>query len=388
MNHFPLTFNSWDSKEIKAIKDVIESDQYTYASQVYKFEKALAKYHNVKYCVVVNSGSSANLISVASLFLKKKNPLKRNDEVIVPGVSWSTTYSPLQQFDLNLSVIDINMDTINIDEDIIKKAINNKTKLIIAVNILGNPCKLKEIKDICEKKKIYFMEDNCESFGAKYKNKFSGTHGIVNTLSFYYSHHISTIEGGAVLTNDNEIYKILLSIRSHGWHRDILRNKKNSKEIYKFLYPGYNVRPTEFVGAIGLQQLKKIDENIEYRRKNFKIYQDLFYNHLLFKIQKENGFSSSFSLIFIIRPDYIYLKKKLFKSLKKKNIEFRLITGGSFIQHPAKNFFKYRVFKNLNNSDYIHNNGFFLGNTGKDLKDNIVNFKKIIYDFMLKEKII
>ena len=384
---YPLTFDSWNNQEIKAIRNVIKSNQFTYSQKVYNFEKLLAKYHGVKYCVLTNSGSSANLIAISSLFYKKKSPLKLNDEVIVPGVSWSTTYSPLQQLGLKLKLVDIDINTLNVNFSLVKKAISKKTKLIIPVNILGNPSQLPDLKKICNKKKIYLMEDNCESFGAEISNKKTGTFGIVNTLSFYYSHHISTIEGGAVLTNDNEIYEILLSIRSHGWARDSKKSKKNTKEIYRFLYPGFNVRPTEFTGAIGEKQIQKVDKFIKIRRENFNYYQALFYNHRLFNIQKENGKTSAFSFIFVLRNEYKHLKKKLFKYLKKNKVQYRLITGGSFIKHSSKKYFNYSIYNNLKNSNYIHDNGFFIGNTSRNLKNNLLYFKRVINNFLINHNI-
>ena len=174
-NIFPLTYSTWDNQEIKAINQIINSGQLTYSNQVKKFESQFANYMQMKYGIMVNSGSSANLLSIASLFYKKKNPLKRGDEVIVPAISWSTTYHPLQQFNLKLKIIDVQLDTVNLDTRKLIAAITPKTKLIIAVNILGNPCDLFEIRKICKQKGIYLMEDNCESFGAKIKNKFCGT---------------------------------------------------------------------------------------------------------------------------------------------------------------------------------------------------------------------
>ena len=149
-NSYPLTFDSWDEEEINSIHRVIKSNQFTYSKNVLKFEKKLAKFHKLKYCVLTNSGSSANLIAISSLFYKKKNPLRTNDEVIVPGVSWSTTYSPLQQLGLKLKLVDINFETLNIDEKNVSKAITNKTKLIIPVNILGNPANLIDLQKICK----------------------------------------------------------------------------------------------------------------------------------------------------------------------------------------------------------------------------------------------
>lgn len=383
---YPLTYNSWGIEEINQIDKVIKSGQFTYSHQVKNFENQYAKYFGMKYGIMTNSGSSANLIAIASLFFKKKNPLKRGDEVIVPAISWATTYSPLQQYGLKLKLVDVNPQTLNIDLSKLRKAVSKKTKMIIAVNILGNPCNLSEIKNLCKKKKIYFMEDNCESLGAKYKNKFTGTFGDLNTMSFFYSHHISTIEGGMVTTNNPELADLMRSVRSHGWTRDIQNknkfgiNKKNY-ENYEFVFPGYNVRPNEINAAIGISQLKKLENFIEIRRKNFILYQNIFRENKIFDIQKEIGVSSAFSLIFIFKKKYIHLKEKIFLDLKKNNIQYRLITGGSFLKHPVKKYFNYSVYRNTNYANYIHENGFFLGNAAVDLLEQLVHFNKIIIKY-------
>ena len=385
-NIFPLTYSTWDNQEIKAINQIINSGQLTYSNQVKKFESQFANYMQMKYGIMVNSGSSANLLSIASLFYKKKNPLKRGDEVIVPAISWSTTYHPLQQFNLKLKIIDVQLDTVNLDTRKLIAAITPKTKLIIAVNILGNPCDLFEIRKICKQKGIYLMEDNCESLGAKIKNKFCGTFGILNTYSFFYSHHISTIEGGMILTNDIEIKEIAMSLRSHGWTRDavnkkLLTNNHQKFENYQFVLPGYNLRPTEINAAIGLVQLSKLNNFIKIRRNNFILYQKIFKNNKIFTIQKENGESSAFSFIFIFKKEYLNIKDKIFKKLNEYNIQYRLITGGCFTKHEVKKYFSYSVYKNLNNANYIHENGFFLGNAAVDLKDQLINFNKAIIEF-------
>ena len=186
----------------------------------------------MKYSLMTNSGSSANLLAIASLFYRKKNPLKRGDEVIVPSIAWATTYAPLQQYGLKLKILDVDFDTLNVSPQTLSKAITNKTKLVVAVSILGNPCKLDQFKKICDQKKVILIEDNCESLAAKIKNKYTGTFGILNTMSFFYSHHISTIEGGMVSTNDKEIYNILLSLRAHGWTRDQINFEKKKFEKY------------------------------------------------------------------------------------------------------------------------------------------------------------
>jgi CDP-6-deoxy-D-xylo-4-hexulose-3-dehydrase len=384
---FPLTYNSWNRLEEKAILNVIASGQYTYSNKVKKFEKEFAKYQGMKWGVMTNSGSSANLLAVSSLFYKKNNPLKKGDEVIVPAISWATTYFPLSQNNLKLKIVDVNFSTVNIDIEKLKKAITKKTKLIVVVNILGNPCDLSEIKEICDQKKIYLMEDNCESFGAEINKKKTGTFGIISTSSFFYSHHISTIEGGMVNTNDKELYEIIKSLRSHGWSRDSdlkkinFKNKKSKFQNYRFLLPGYNLRPTEINAAIGSVQLKKIDKILKIRRTNFLHYQNIFKNNKIFHIQKENGKSSAFSFIFIFRKEFLHIKEKVYAEMANNNIEYRLVTGGCILKHDVIKFLDHEVFINVSNANYIHENGFFLGNGHKLLKDKLINFNKIILKY-------
>ena len=169
--YYPLSINTWDNKEYDAINKVVISQNFTMGSKVKEFEKKFAEYIGSKYAVMVNSGSSANLLMVASLVLDKSIDLNEGDEVIVPTLSWATTYYPLQQYKLKARFVDINLDTLNINEEAIISAISKKTKAIFAVNVLGNPCNFKKLKDICKKQKIILIEDNCESLGAKYDNK-------------------------------------------------------------------------------------------------------------------------------------------------------------------------------------------------------------------------
>jgi CDP-4-dehydro-6-deoxyglucose reductase, E1 len=382
--HYSLVSDTWGKEEVQAITKVIKSNIYTYKGKyVNEFEKKFARFFKSKYAVMVNSGSSANLISVASLFFKKKRPLKKGDEVIVPTLSWSTTYYPLQQYGLKLKFVDINIETLNVSVDTIIKACTKKTKLIVAVNILGNPMDLFKLRMFCKKRNIYLMEDNCESMGAKINGKYAGTFGIVNTFSTFFSHHISTIEGGLVLTDDFEIYNLLLALRSHGWTRDLSKNfylKKDQKkyENYCFTLPGYNVRPTNLNAAIGIEQLKKLNNLIKIRRKNHKIFSKIFENDKRFIFQKFNKEHSCFAFTLIFRPQFRYLKNKVFKALKKNKIEFRLITGGSFFKHPVKKYFKYSKFNGSKNVDYVHENGFFIGNHPKNLKKELTFFKNTL----------
>ena len=381
MKKYNLVSSNWDYRELNAIKKVTKSGFFTIGKYVEKFEREFSKKQGLKYSVMVNSGSSANLIAIYSLFFLKSNPLKRGDEVIVPGLSWSTTYSPLEQLGLKIKIIDIKLNTLNIDINLLKKNISKKTKLIIGVSILGNPADLVDLKNICKKNKIYLMEDNCESLGAKLNGRNTGTFGIVNTNSFFFSHHINTIEGGMVSTDNEEVYHNLLCLREHGWTRRLPNSKfyKKSKnfEDYNFVLPGFNVRPTEINAAIGIEQIKKLNTFVKIRRKNFNLFKKLFTDHKYFYIQEENGVSSSFAFTFILKKEFSHLRQKVVNKLRKNNIEFRLITGGSISLHPYINKFDYKK-TSLKNTEYAHNYGFFTGNHPKDLSSEIKNLSKVL----------
>lgn len=381
---YQLVSDSWGKEEVSAIRRVIKSGIYTYKGKYVKeFEKKFASFFGTKYGIMANSGSSANLLAIAALFYKKIKPIKRGDEAIVPALAWSTTYHPLQQYGLKIRLVDIDIETLNCKAEEIIKAVTKKTKLIVAVSILGNPVELKKLRDFCHKRSIYLMEDNCESMGAKINNKYTGTYGIVNTFSTFFSHHISTIEGGLVLTNDREIYELMLSLRSHGWTRDNSLSFKYKKfqstyEDYCFVLPGYNLRPNNIYAAVGLEQLKKLNKFIKIRKQNHALFTKLFKDDKRFILQKLNGYASSFAFTFIFKKKYLSQKKEILNRLKKAGIEFRLITGGSFLKHPVKKFYKYTVYKNTKNTDYVHANGFFVGNHPKSLKIELNLLKKVI----------
>ena len=224
MNYkFPLATSSWDTEEVEAMHQVIDSGMFTMGAKVKEFEACFAAYTGSKYCVMVNSGSSANLLMIAALFYTQnpKFKLEKGDEVIVPAVSWSTTYHPLHQYGLKLKFVDIDLNTLNYDIGELKKAVTNKTRMIMVVNLLGNPNDFQKINEIIENKNIFMIEDNCESMGAKYYGKQAGTLGLMGSFSSFFSHHISTMEGGMIVTDDEELFQILLSLRAHGWTRDL-----------------------------------------------------------------------------------------------------------------------------------------------------------------------
>jgi len=277
---YNLAIDNWTNQEVNIVTKLLKQRKLTLGDNVYNFEKEFAKFHSTKYAVMVNSGSSANHLIFSALMLSSKFNLKEGDEVIVPSLGWSTTYSPLFFHNLKIKLIDIDLNNLNIDSDLIEKNITLKTKAIFLVNALGNPNKFDKIRKIAKKNKIFIIEDNCEAFGASFNDKLTGSFGIMSSFSFYYSHHLTTIEGGMILTDNKDLYNILLSIRSHGWTRHLQNindsEYKKFKNSFDFIYPGYNFRPMEISGAIGLIQLKKANSIIKTRRNNAKYFKNLF----------------------------------------------------------------------------------------------------------------
>lgn len=387
MSLFGLASSTWCEEERQAVMDVLTGGSFTMGRNVREFEEEFAGHFGMKYAVMANSGSSANLIAVASLFYRKDRPLKRGDEVIVPCISWSTTFHPLHQYGLKLRFVDIDLETLNYDIEALRKAVTRKTRMIVAVSILGNPCRFDEIDKICRARDLILFEDNCESMGAKFNGRYTGTFGLVNTFSTFFSHHISTMEGGLVLTDDKEIYNILKAVRNHGWTRDqdrdspiFSRKDDDFFEAYRFILPGYNVRPGEIHGAIGKRQLKKLDEFVARRRKNAKHFMDLFRDDERFIIQKECGESSWFCFTMIIDPGSGIDRKAVLERLKAAGIEYRIITGGNILRHDVVKYYDYTV-AGSKNADIAHYNGFFVGNHPQDIRDKIDHLHRTLRIF-------
>ena len=385
MSNYPLATSTWDDKELQAIQSVIDRDIYSMNDSVAQFEQDFAKFINRKYCVMVSSGSAANLIATAALFYTKNPMLKRGDEVIVPAVSWSTTYFPLQQYGLKLKFVDIDLDTLNYDLEALESAITNNTKMIMVVNLLGNPNDFDIINNLIKDKDIFIFEDNCESMGAEYKGRQTGTFGVMGTFSTFFSHHMATMEGGFVTTDDEELYHVLLSLRAHGWTRNLpqknhVANKSDDwfEESFRFVLPGYNVRPVEMSGAIGIEQLKKLPLFLKQRRENAKIFVELFKDHPDFIIQQDIDNSSWFGFSLIIKPGSNLKRKNVINKLQENDIDCRPIVTGNFTRNEVMKYFDYEVHQELKNADYLHENGFFVGNSQINLKKEITILYKII----------
>ncbi|EAW8700325.1 DegT/DnrJ/EryC1/StrS family aminotransferase [Salmonella enterica] len=384
---YPLASNTWDENEYTAIQSVIDSKMFTMGKNVELYEKNFADLFGSKYAVMVSSGSTANLLMIAALFFTHKPKLKRGDEIIVPAVSWSTTYYPLQQYGLKVKFVDINKETLNIDVDSLKDAISDKTRAILAVNLLGNPNDFSKIHEIISNKDIILLEDNCESMGATFQNQQAGTFGIMGSFSSFYSHHIATMEGGCVVTDDEELYHILLCLRAHGWTRNLPKENMVTgtksddifEESFKFVLPGYNVRPLEMSGAIGIEQLKKLPSFISTRRSNAQYFVDKFKDHPFLDIQKEIGESSWFGFSLIIKEDTDIERKSLINKLITSGIECRPIVTGNFLKNKrVLSYFDYSVHDTVVNAEYIDKNGFFVGNHQIPLLNEIDFLRKVL----------
>jgi CDP-6-deoxy-D-xylo-4-hexulose-3-dehydrase len=310
--------------------------------------------------------------------------------VIVPALSWPTTYYPLYQYGLHLKFVDVDPQTLNYNLEQLEAAITERTRLVIVVNLLGNPNDFDVIKSMISGKDIALVEDNCESLGAVYKGKQAGTFGLMGTFSSFFSHHISTMEGGYIVTDDEELYQILLCIRSHGWTRSLPKDNlvttrksdNNFEESWRFVLPGYNVRPIEMMGAIGIEQLKKFPEFLSWRRKNADYFKKLFAESNDFYIQKEIGKSSWFGFALIIKPDSKLKREYIIQKLQQADIETRPIVAGNFTKNEVLKYFDYELSGKMKSADYIDKYGFFIGNHQFDIRNKIDYFKQIMSDYL------
>lgn len=382
---YELAGSSWGSEEIEAIQRVVRSGRFTMGDNVKQFEQDFARKFGVKHALMVSSGSTANLVAIAALFYKKDRPLKPGDEVIVPSISWATTYYPLQQYGLKLRFLDVELDSLNMDVSRLKEALTPRTRMVLAVSILGNPCALDVMRRFCDEHGLYFFEDNCESMGAELNGKPCGTFGDVGTFSSFFSHHISTMEGGVLVTNDTGLYHVARSMRAHGWTRDVPEGSDifdirddDFFEAYRFILPGYNARPLEMSGAIGIEQLKKLDGMVVQRRKNAKLFTELFAGDDRFIVQRENGKSSWFAFTVILNPKRGADRKRVMQALKDADIGYRIITGGNFLRHDVIKYFDFDCVGDIVNANIAHDRGFFVGNHPQDLTPQIRKFHEVL----------
>ena len=385
---YPLLSNAFSESDILEGQKILKSKQITMSSKTRIFEEKFAKYIGSKFALMVNSGSSANLLALSLLTNPmRKNRLKPGDEVIVPVVCWSTSLWPIIQHGLKPVFVDIDLNNLNISLKELEKKITKKTKAIFCVHVLGLSADMLKLKRIANKNKLMIVEDTCESFGTKFKNKFLGTFGEAGTFSFYYSHQITSGEGGMIICNNKEDYEILLSLRSHGWAREKFIQKKYKKNYsnldprFLFINSGYNLRPTEIQAAIALNQFKRkniFKANREFNRneiiKRVKSHKK-FCNQINFLNVEKNISPSWFGLAIFIDKKYANKKSKYLKYLEEKGIETRPIISGNFVNQPAIKLYELnKKNEKFKNAQIIEDSGFFIGLHTKKINSKLASY--------------
>ena len=359
-----LVKDTIDGDDIKQLISWLETNPRLTKGQLnVQFEKEWSEWLGKKYSVFVNSGSSANLAALYSLLLSGK---LRNNKIVVPAVSWVTTVTPAVQFGMEPIMCECDEDNLGLNIEHLKQIIKeHDPSSIILVHVLGFPNHMNEIVELCKEHDIRLIEDTCESIGSEYEGKKLGTFGDLSTFSFYFGHHMSTIEGGMISTDDEDLYHILLSIRSHGWDRDLpkskqieLREKYNIgdfRSLYTFYYPGFNLRATDLQAFIGLGQLKKLDDIVKNRHINYQRYHEGIINNEWKVKPPTNSFISNFSYPVITKNI-----TELVEKLTENNIECRPLICGSINEHP---FWYERYGKQeLPISKKVHEYGLYLPN--------------------------
>jgi CDP-6-deoxy-D-xylo-4-hexulose-3-dehydrase len=394
--NYPLLSDAFNSSDINEGIKVLKSKFITMSKITKKFETLFAKKMGAKYALMTNSGSSANLLAMSCLTSKLlKKRLKDNDEVIIPAICWSTSLWPIIQNNLKPVFVDVDLNSFNIDANQIIKKINKRTKAIMLIHVLGTSTNMNKIVQIAKKYKLKIIEDTCESLGAEYDKKKLGTIGDFGTYSFYYSHQITSGEGGMIVCNNYENYNILKTLRSHGWARDTsfhkVFKKKHKLLDDKFLFvgPGFNVRPTDLQAAIALNQFKRLKSFMNIRNQNrLKIINSLmthknWNNQFKFVKVSKHIKPSWFGLPILINKANSNIKQRFLNHLTNKNIENRPIISGNFLNQPAAKLYNFKnIKKDFINSEEIEKKGFFIGLhtkviTSKELNHLTTNLLKL-----------
>ncbi|MDC0406805.1 DegT/DnrJ/EryC1/StrS family aminotransferase [Candidatus Pelagibacter sp.] len=384
---YSLLENAFSKKDLEIGMKVVKSGQITMSSNTLNFEKNFAKKNKSNYALMVNSGSSANLLSVAAACNPmRKFHLKKNDEVLIPAVCWSTSLWPFVQYGLKPVFVDIDLSTLNINIDDLISKITKKTKAIMCVHILGLSSNMRKIRKICREKKLTIFEDTCESLGAKYDKINLGNYGDFGTYSFYYSHQITSGEGGMIVCKNKKDYNILKCLRSHGWsrgtdfHQQFKTKYKKLDEKFLFINSGYNLRPLDISAAIGNNQYKRLSKFIQIRDKNRsliinKIKNNKRWNNQFNFCKVEKKMSPSwFGLPILISENLKVKKEKFTKYLDKSGIENRPIVSGNFLNQPASKLYKLRSTGSLKNAQIVEKKGFFIGLHTKKLTNDKANY--------------
>lgn len=381
-SYIPYAGRVYDEKEIISLVDSALDFWLTAGRYGNQFETEFAKFLDVRHCLLTNSGSSANLLAISALTSPKlgEKRLEPMDEVITVAAAFPTTVNPIIQNNLVPVFVDVDIGTYNIQADKIEDAISDKTKAIFLAHIIGNPFELKTVMQIAEKYDLWVIEDNCDALGSKYNGKYTGTFGHMSTFSFYPAHHMTMGEGGAVVTNDTQLKRLIESFRDwgrdcwcepgcdnscgkrFGWQLGDLPFGYDHKYIYSHI--GYNLKITDMQAAIGVEQLKKLPSFIEARKKNFNLlYDELKKYEKYFILPKTEPLAdpSWFGFLLTVREDAGFTKNDIVIYLENNQIATRMLFAGNITMHPSFKNINYRIYDKLSNTDYIMNNTFWIG---------------------------
>lgn len=411
INHIPISGKKFDEKELYSVLDALLEGWWTDGKITKQFEQRFNSYLGTKNTVVVNSGSSANLLALKALTSPNLGDrrLLPDDEVITVAAAFPTTINPIIQCGCIPVFCDVDLDsgTYNINTNHLKKAITNKTKAIFLAHTLGNPFNLKEVKKLCKQHNLWLIEDACDALGSTYDNKMVGTFGDLATYSFFPAHICTMAEGGAVVTDDSQLAKIVRSMRDWGrtcycgtgqdnccgkrfdWQLGNLPHGYDHKYTYSEI--GYNLKNTDLNVAIGLAQMDKLEDFIKVRRRNFKLLREGFekFNKYFYLPEPEpNSNPSWFGFLLTLREDAPFDRTTLMKYLTENKIGVRLLFGGNIIHQPyfVDNDIKYRIVDNLDNSDYIMNNTFWIG-VSPLISEEDINIILSVFDYFIKDLI-
>ena len=368
----PLHVPSYGADEVNEALDSLLSTRVTMGDKVRRFERLWAEYLGVAEAVMVNSGSSANLVAVSVLVNPAfPRPLAAGDEVIVPAVAWSTTYFPLVNAGLVPVLVDVDLDTFTLDVEAAARAVGPRTRALLPVHLLGNACDMRALGALAERHGLVVIEDSCEAHGARFEGKPVGTFGAMGTFSFYFSHHISTIEGGMVVTDDPGLADLARMLRAHGWIRDVKQRPPAGAtpidERFLFVNLGYNLRPTELQGAFGIHQMPRLEPYIKIRRDNVEYWNAALRRHArwLRPCPGRDGAGSRsvwFGYPISVRAEAPFSRDELVAFLEARGIGTRPIMAGNFRDQPAIRLFPHRIAGSLERAEQVMRQSFFIGN--------------------------
>ncbi|MCP3924078.1 MAG: DegT/DnrJ/EryC1/StrS family aminotransferase [Desulfobacterales bacterium] len=390
---YPLSMVSYDIEEILEAVDSLCSFQTTMGKKTLQFESKFAEINNCSEAIMVNSGSSADLLIAFALVNQQAKLLNKGDEILVPSVTWPTQLWSLMMAGLKVRFVDTDPNTLNMDLNDLENKIGPKTRAISLVHLMGNPCNMDRVLAICNKHNLILIEDCCESLGAKFKGKPVGSFGIASSYSFFFSHHITTMEGGMIICKDESLSDQFRLLRAHGWARAAKHIEPEPIEgidpRYMFLNWGFNVRPTEIQAGFGLEQLKRLPTFNSQRLQNvlyFKKYLNQHSDIMRLMEVLPDAECSWFAMPIILTQDCPFTKDEFLAFLEEKGVETRPIVAGNLTRQPVCELYPELQEPNLKGADIVHERGFYIGVHPFEAKKNLDRLSEIFEEF-IKNKI-